>query len=146
MTSRKATNRAEEPVEMEAFDPALKQALGDFKASVHAWSDAMYARPRSVSKAVVRKSWQLAAGWSLAALLIAGTMSGGYYEHRQQVVAAQRAAERAAAQERQAALERAQKQAEEDEEMLATVDSTVSREVPAAMEPLAQLSEESTSR
>ena len=146
MTSPKATNRAEEPVEMESVDPALKQVLGDFKASVHAWSDAAYARPRSASKAVVRKSWQLAAGWSLAALLIAGTMSGGYYEHHQQVVAAQRAAERAAAQQRQAALARAQKQAEEDEEMLATVDTAVSREVPAAMEPLAQLSEESTSR
>jgi hypothetical protein len=146
MMSPKATNRAEEPVEMESVDPALKQALGDFKASVHAWSDAAYARPRSVSKAVVRKSWQLAAGWSLAALLIAGTMSGGYYEHHQRVVAAQRAAERAAEQQRQAALERAQKQAEEDEEMLATVDTAVSREVPAAMEPLAQLSEESTSR
>lgn len=146
MTSFKAKNRAEEPVETESLDPALKQALGDFKASVHAWSDAAYARPRSVSKAVVRKSWQLAAGWSLAAVLIAGTMSGGYYEHHQQVVAAQRAAERAAAQQRQAALEQAQKQAEEDEEMLATVDTAVSREVPAAMEPLAQLSEESTSR
>lgn len=146
MTSFKAKNRAEEPVETESLDPALKQALGDFKASVHAWSDAAYARPRAVSKAIVRKSWQLAAGWSVAALLIAGTVSGGFYEHHQSIVAAQRVAQHAAEQQRQAALERAQKQAAEDEEMLATVDTAVSREVPAAMEPLAQLSEESTSR
>lgn len=141
-----SNNRAQEPAEMETLDPALKQALGDFKASVHAWSDAVYARPRTVSSAVVRRSWQLAAGWSLAVLLMAGTVSGGFYAHHQHIVAAQLAAQRAAVQQKQAAHDRAQKQAEEDEEMLATVDTTVSREVPTAMEPLAQLSEESESR
>lgn len=142
----RSTNRAEEPVETEELDPALKHALGDFKASVHAWSDAVSARPRAVRRVVVRRSWQVAAGWGLAMVLIAGTVSGGFYEHHQRVVAAQLAAERAAEQQRQAELERAKLKAQEEEEMLASVDTAVSREVPAAMEPLAQLSEESESR
>jgi len=139
-------SRAEEPAGGEELDPALKQALGDFKASVHAWSDAVYAKPRKARKVTERKSWRLAAGWSLTALLIAGTLSGGFYEHHQRVVAAQLAAQRATEQQRRAEIEQAKKQAQEEEEMLASVDTAVSREVPAAMEPLAQLSEESESR
>jgi hypothetical protein len=46
------------------------------------------------------------------------------------------AAARAAEHERQVAAERARV---EDEDLLATVDSDVSREVPSALEPLAQL-------
>jgi len=140
------TNRAEEPVAMEALDPAMQQALGDFKSSVHAWSDAVYSQPRTVPGAVMHRSWHIAAAWSLSVMLVAGTVSGGVYEHHQRVVAAQLAAQRAAEQQKQAALERAQKEAQEEEEMLASVDTTVSREVPAAMEPLAQLSEEAESR
>jgi len=142
----KSTNRAEEPIEMEAIDPVLQQALGDFKSSVHAWSDAAYNRTRTATRAVVRKSWQMAAVWSLSVLLVAGTLSGGFYEHHQRVVAAQLVAQRVAEQQKQAALKRAQKEAQEEEEMFASVDTAVSREVPAAMEPLAQLSEESESR
>lgn len=144
--SAQSRTRAEEPVEMEELDPVLTRALGDFKASVHAWSNAMYARPRAARRVVVRRSWQLAAGWGLSVLLVAGTVSGGFYEHRRHVVAAQLAAERAAEQQRQAELERAKLKAQEEEEMLASVDTAVSREVPTAMEPLAQLSEESESR
>ncbi len=79
-------------------------------------------------------------------MLIAGAASGGVHVHHQRVIAAQVAAQRAAEQERQEAIARAQKQAQEEEEMLASVDTAVSREVPSAMEPLAQLSDESESR
>ncbi len=142
-----STNRAQEPAEMEALDPVLKQALGDFKESVHAWSDATYTRARSsVHSATPARAWRLAAGWSLAAMLIAGATSGGVIMHHERVVASQLAAQRAAEQQRQEAIALAQKQAQEEEEMLASVDTAISREVPAAMEPLAQLSEENESR
>jgi hypothetical protein len=141
--SPRGTNRAEEPVKMEELDPAMKQALGDFKASVHAWSDAAHNRPRTMHEVVLRRSWHLAAGWSLAAVLVAGTISGGFYEHHRHVVAAQLAAQRAAEQERAEAARRALEQAQKDEELLASVDKAVSREVPSAMEPLAQLAAES---
>ena len=142
----KWTNRTEEPAEIEASDPALKQALGDFKASVRAWSDAAYNRPRTVQRIVVHRSWQLAAGWSLAVALLAGTVSGGIYEHHQRVVAAQIAAAHKAEQERQAAAQRAVDQAQQEDDVLASVDTDVSREVPSAMEPLAQLTDEGESK
>ena len=127
-----STKRAEEPAEMEALDPALKQALGDFKESVHAWSDAAYtSRPRSVRAAIVRRAWRLAAGWSLAAMSACGAISGGVYEHHERVVASQLAAQRAAAQQRQEAIARAREKGSEEEDMLASVDTAVSREVPA---------------
>lgn len=144
MSCTDGSDRAQEPVELGAMEPGLKQALGDFKAHVHAWSEAAYAQPRQVrSVSAVKRS--LALGWGLAVVLLAGATSGGVYVHHEQVKAAQVAAARAAEQ-RQEAIARAQKRAQEEEEMLASIDRAVSREVPSAMEPLAQLSEESEAR
>lgn len=146
----KLKSRAAEPADIEALDPALKQALGDFKASVRAWSDAACSRPRTAQSVVVRRAWlrsgRLAAGWSLAAVLLAITVSGGLYEHHQQVVAAQIAAAHKAEQDRQAAAQRARDKAQQEDDILASVDTDVSREVPSAMEPLAQLTDEAESR
>jgi hypothetical protein len=146
MSWKRFTSRAEEPVDIEALDPALKQALGDFKASVHAWSDARYSRPSTARDVVVRRSWQLAVGWSLAAVVLAGTLSGGLYEHHHAQVLAQLAAQREAEQQRQLAEQQAQELAQQEEDMLASVDKDVSREVPSAMEPLAQLTDVSASQ
>jgi hypothetical protein len=57
------------------------------------------------------------------------------YEHHHRVELARIAATRAAEHQRQLAAERAR----ETEDLLARVDSEVSREVPNALEPLAQL-------
>ncbi len=134
------TSRDEEPTEMEALDPCLKQALGEFKASVHAWSDATYNQPRT-ARNVVHLAWQLAAGWSLASLLLAGTISGGIYEHHRQAETERMAAQQAAHQ-REIAAQQARDEAQQEEDMLASVDTAVSREVPSAMEPLAALMDE----
>jgi ssDNA-specific exonuclease RecJ len=53
--------------------------------------------------------------------------------------AAARVAEQQRLQEQLAAQQRSQQARQEDEDLLAKVDSDVSRDVPAAMEPLAQL-------
>ena len=119
----------------EALDPAMKQALGDFKGSVQAWSEAMMNRPRAAHKAVVRRTWKLAAGGALASVLIAGAVSGGFYEHHHRQELARIAAAQEAAHQREVAAERAL--AEED--LLAKVDSDVSQEVPSALQPLASL-------
>jgi hypothetical protein len=134
------TNRADEPTEMEAMDPTLKQALCDFKASVRAWSEVAYSQPRT-AQAMVRRTWRLAAGWGLASLLLAGTVSGGIYEHHRQVEA-QRAAAQEAAHRREIAAQQTREEAQQEEDMLASVDTAVSREVPSAMEPLAALTDE----
>lgn len=143
MSWKRRADRDEEPLEIEALDPALKQVLGDFKASVQTWSDAVYNRPRPVRETVVRRSWRLAAGWSVASMLIAGTLSVGLYEHRHAQVLARFAAQRAAEGQRQLAAERARELARQEEDMLASVDTDVSREVPSSMEPLLQLNDDS---
>jgi hypothetical protein len=125
------------------LDPDLEEALKSFRSSVHAWSDAVYNRPRPVAApAFDRKVWRLAAAWALAFVLVAGGVSGGILErhHRQEMamIAAQREAEH----QKQIAAERAR----EEEELLAKVDSDVSREVPSAMEPLALLMAEDETR
>lgn len=120
-----------------AADAKLDEALRNFRQSVHAWSDAAYNRPRGVPRAQTHHhGWRLAVAWALGGVLAAGTLSGSLYQHHQHELAAKRvvaqAAEAAKAQQIAAAQHA-------DEDLLATVDSDVSRTVPAAMEPLAQL-------
>jgi len=116
-------------------DPELNEALRDFRLGVHAWSEAALSRPRTALAATPhRKIGRLAVGWALGCVLIAGGVSGGVWEHHRQEMRI--AAARVAEQQRLAAQERAR---QEEEDLLAKVDSDVSREVPSAMEPLAQL-------
>jgi hypothetical protein len=117
-------------------DGVMEQALVEFRQSVHNWSEAAYNRPREV-RVAVRRSWRLAVGWALGCVLAAGSLSGGIYEHHRLQVEARMAAEAQAAKERQ--LQVKEKSKAVDEDLMAAVDSDVSREVPAAMEPLAQL-------
>jgi hypothetical protein len=142
--NKQGASQAEEraDLDLDGLDPALKQALGDFKASVRTWSDAAYSQPRRVEVKAARKLWKLASSWGLAAVLLASGISGGAYLHHERALQAQVAAKRAA--EQQAALQA--EQAQQEEKILASVDSAVSREIPKAMEPLAQLSEEEESQ
>ncbi len=145
----------------EIDDPRVAQALKHFKASVDAWSDAAYHRPRK-AVSIVRRGWRLAASWALAGVLAVCAVAGVAYErqHRQELarIAAVKAAalktQQQAAEQAKAAAEKERARLEQvgatkvnagqygnaqDEDLLATVDSDVSRQVPAAMEPLAQL-------
>jgi hypothetical protein len=105
----------------------------------------------------------MAASWALGCLLAAGSLAGAAHEiyHRQELakLAAQKAVEQRVAAERATASQsstQVEKKAPaatirkvsagardnagaQDDDLLASVDSDVSREVPAAMEPLAQL-------
>jgi hypothetical protein len=137
-------NVVEEKAELDVKDPLLEQALMNFKSSVHAWSDAELSRPRMAARVVRHRSWRLAAGWVLGCALVVGGISGGVHErHQREETARIAAAARVAEQQRLIAAEHA-KEAEED--LLAKVDSDVSREVPSAMEPLAQLMSEDDTR
>jgi len=122
----------------------VAQALRNFKASVDAWSDAAYSRPRTgVSMSVRRGGWRMAAGWALGCAMTMGVISGAAYErHRQQElakIAANNAAARKAAEQRTVAAQAAANPADQDADLLATVDRDVSQQVPTAMEPLAQM-------
>ena len=124
-------------------DAKLEQALADFRSSIHAWSETVYTRPRTVEMTLRRRTWRLAAGWALGCALLAGGISTGLVEHQRQDQAARmaQAAQQQAREQQQAdAKEQARQQ---DPGLLAKVDSDTSQEVPDAMEPLAQLMEES---
>jgi uncharacterized protein HemX len=128
------------------LSPDLELAIREFRLSVHAWSEAAMNRPRQALAAAPRRQvWRLAAGWALSGVLVVGGVSAGVYAHHQQqakvvherVVEAPR---RLAEQETKQETKQDQPQARhEDEDLLAKVDSDVSRAVPNAMEPLAQL-------
>lgn len=151
MKRKNPDSRAEEPTmgrrggrlgrEIEELDPALCQALSDFRASVHAWSEDAYVRARPADTAAGRRSRRLALCLSLASVLLAGVIGGGILRDRQ---AAEARAAQALEQEhtRQLALERSEEGADPEEQILAGVDRAVSREVPAAMEPLAAMGDE----
>jgi hypothetical protein len=139
----------------EIDDPKVAGALENFKASVDAWSEAAYSRPRTVVKAA-RHNWRFIATWALGCVLTAGSLAGGLYERHQRQeltrMTAMKAAEEKSVLERKAAEQpvaativtkrqptAVKSAANENEDLLATVDSDVSRQVPAAMEPLAQM-------
>jgi hypothetical protein len=133
-----------DPAAETIVEPELGQALAHFRASVHAWGQAAYGHSRNgaqmtVAPVAAHGSWRPALGWALACVLVTSGLSGGFYEHHHRQVMAQLAEQAREAKAQQLA---AQQQRSADEDLLATVDSDVSRDVPAAMEPLEHLMDE----
>ena len=122
----------------EMLEPELREALTNFKASVDAWSDAMMSRPRAV-KAPARTNWSAVTKWALGCAVFAGTVSGGLYQNHRQVEAARAEAARIAQQQQQREMVAAKIANDNEEDLMANVDSDVAREVPSALEPLATL-------
>lgn len=138
-------NGAKRPVEAEeqlADDAELQEALKDFKSSVHAWSEAAYHRPRTLAQQVKRRSWRLALGWAMGCMLVAGSASGLLHERHQRQEMVRIAAAQHEAEQQKQLLEQQARAKVSDEVLLAGVDSDISRQVPSAMEPLAQLMDE----
>jgi hypothetical protein len=125
-----------------AEDVELEEALKNFKSSIHAWSDAAYSRPRSLRQEVRHRSWRLALGWALGCALVAGSVSGGLLERHHRAEQARIVAEQRAAEQQKQLREQQARAQVSDEALLADVDSDVSRQVPSAMEPLAQMMDE----
>jgi hypothetical protein len=137
MNGRDEKTRLSGAESFDELEPEVREALGDFKASVNAWSEAMMSRPREV-KAPARMNWSLVTKWALGCAVFAGTVSGGVYENHRQQQAAKAEAARIAEHQREMAAQRAK-----DDELMAKVDSDVAREVPSALEPLASLMDDS---
>jgi hypothetical protein len=130
-------NRKNNSGDADLGDPMLREVMSDFRASVDAWSDAAYNRPRPVLASVPqRAAWRRSAAWVLSLALSFGVVGTAAYEHHHKAVVAQE-------KQRQEDIERqrilAQQREKEAEELMANIDSDVSRQVPSAMEPLATL-------
>jgi hypothetical protein len=132
------------PVETDVDDPVLRSALGDFRASVHAWSDAAYNRPRpALSSAPQATAWRRAAGWVLSLTLSFGILGTTAYErYSSQVVAQEKQHQQDLERQRLLDEQRARETEAATEDLMANVDSDVSRQVPAAMAPLALTADE----
>jgi hypothetical protein len=125
-------------------DSEFDQALKNFKSSVHAWSDAVYSRPRAFTKPAYMKevrlrSWRLALGWALGCVVVAGSVSGGLLERHHRLEVARVAAGQRAAEQQKRLREQPAGAQVSDEALLAEVDSDVARQVPSALEPLGQM-------
>jgi len=119
------------------LQPELREAIGNFKSSVDAWSENMLSRPRE-AKEPVRTNWGLVTKWALGCAVFIGTVSGGVYENHRQQEAAKVEAARIAEQQHELAAQRAKDEAD----LMARVDSDIARQVPSALEPLASLMDE----
>lgn len=123
--------------ESEANELDLEQTLRNFRQSVQAWSEAELSRPRTL-KVEHLPNWRRASAWALGCVLAAGTLTGGLYDRHHRQVEARLAAQREV-QQQTAARQHAALVQQSDARLLAGVDSDLSRSVPSAMEPLAQL-------
>ena len=118
-------------------EPKLREAIGNFKSSVNAWSEAMASRPREIV-APAPTRWNFATKWALGCTVFITTVSGGVYQNHRQLEAKKIEAARIAQQQGQLIAERAKEEAD----LMAKVDSDIAREVPSALEPLASLMDE----
>jgi hypothetical protein len=128
--------------------PHLEEALRNVRASIHAWSDREFVRPRAIERSRWAGFWQAIAnpalGGTLAATMLVaaiGVPVGVYHERE---VAAQRQAlelqrKQAAEQARKAAAAAATSIAVDDGAFLDDVDSDIAQDAPDAMQPLASL-------
>lgn len=158
-------------------EPELSKVLGNFRASVKAWSKAAASEPRSVKPLARQFGWRLALSATMGCLLAALLLTVAVARYRERVPAessvvresASQAAPRerqvafapqAASEERNAQLAAAARdlmavegllareeeqtsptdgEVKTDDDLLVAVRNDVARQVPSAMEPLAQL-------
>jgi len=135
----------------EIEDLEMESALRNFRASVHSWSEYEFSKTRTVKRSRWAAMWVVfakpAMGWALGCVLMVSSVGIPVTVHHQrqliaernaQLLRQQRLAKQAA--EQQAAL------AMTDDELLSHVDSDIAQAAPDAMQPLASLMGESSTR
>ncbi len=136
-------------------DSEVEMALRNFRQSVRGWSEVEFARPQTVQPARRGVSWWLVrhmgAAWALAGVLVVAGVSvpvGLHFEHEHSAMEARKAAEAAAEKKEQARIAELQQRAHtlDDEAFLKDVDSDIAQDAPDAMEPLASLMNESSTK
>jgi hypothetical protein len=130
----------ERKTHLEMEDGELDAALKNFRASVHAWADAEFARPRTVTVATPKRVWRAAVTWALGCVLVVGGASGVVFEHGRQVAQERAAAAQRAELARVAAAKKAAA-SEDADALLEKVNTDLARDVPVALDPLAGVSD-----
>jgi hypothetical protein len=136
---------------LEIEDAQVEMALKHFRESVHGWSDEEFGRARVIRRSRWDAMWRMMANpvmaWSMACVLTVASVGVPVNIHHLQVVAAERRAE--LEKQKKLAEEKAEQQAAaaiNDDELMSHVDSDIAQDAPDAMQPLAQLMSDSTTR
>ena len=130
--------KTETKINTEQQDAVFEEAMSHFRQSIHAWSDAEFSKPRTVAALPSRVSlYRLAAGWAMTLVLAVGLAGGGVYKYHAHQQMLEAVAAQKIEQDRQVAQQKEQK-VREAEAVLADVQLAVSREVPSALDSLAQ--------
>lgn len=125
----------------------LAGVLGEFRRSVHAWSEVEFARERKPRPAR-RPLFGLRLAVASALLMIVAGMTGGIALHQHNADVAIQQARQNAEKQRQAdeqarlkqlELQKQSATAQKDDALLDAIDRDVAQEAPTAMEPLASL-------
>lgn len=140
--------------ELAAIESELRQTLDCFRENVQAWSEVAGRQPRSLASAS-SAGWRRALGWAVGCVVVVAGAGGVVRIQRHApsaVIAPQMAMSEKAVEAEPAQplpqsvpgpvrVERARQQVPQ-EDLLAKVDSDVSRQIPEVLEPLAQWTED----
>jgi hypothetical protein len=135
----------------ETVDEQVELALRNFRESVHGWSAQEYCKARTIRRSRWDLVWRMMAnpvlGWTMTGALVVGSVGVPVRVHHERQVAAERSAQSLRQQQlekeneaRQAAVQMS------DDELLAHVDSDIAQDTPDAMQPLASLMSDSTTK
>ena len=139
----------------ETEEAQVETALRSFRESVHGWSELEFGRARVVRRsrwdAIAMTVVRPAMGWAMAAVLLVASAGVPMAVHHERQVAAERRMVLERQQELEAATAKPQAAAEmnlemNDDELMSHVDSDIAQSTPDAMEPLASMMGDGTSK
>jgi hypothetical protein len=134
----------------EIEDAQVESALKNFRESVRGWSEQEFSKARTVRRSRWDRVWSVLANpvldWTLAGVLVVTSVGVPVTVHHQRQVIAERNAQ--LMRQQQLAREAAPQEAVgmSDEELLSHVDSDVAQVAPDAMEPLASLMSDASTK
>jgi hypothetical protein len=134
----------------EIEDAQVESALKNFRESVRGWSEQEFSKARTVRRSRWDRVWSVLANpvldWTLAGVLVVTSVGVPVTVHHQRQVIAERNAQ--LMRQQQLAREAAPQEAVgmSDDELLSHVDSDVAQVAPDAMEPLASLMSDASTK
>ena len=135
----------------EIEDLKVESALRNFRESVHGWSEHEFSKLRTIKRSRWEAMWVVLAkpamGWALGCVLMVTSVGIPVTVHHQRQLVAERNAQQL--RQQQLAKQAAEQQATlamTDDELLRHVDSDIAQDAPDAMQPLASLMTDASTR
>jgi cell division protein FtsL len=134
----------------EIEDAQIESALRNFRESVHGWSEQEFSKARTIRRSRWDALWRLMANpvldWTLACVLVVTSVGVPVTVHHQRQLVAERNAQILRQQQLQKEAAQQEADAMSDDELLTHVDSDIAQAAPDAMEPLASLMSDASTK